>query len=170
MAIILPNDCGFLPTLRAHGVGVVVPDEPVLAEGDVVGVAVGDVEVGDGLWVGVVVVGVGVGVVVAGAGVLVAGVGVVVLGVGMVVLGVGEAGADGDDRPPWAPPTRLGPCAWWPLPVNMSAIASTATPATATAPPVAIPAANARRSRRYSVRRRSRSQPGNAARRAAQLL
>jgi hypothetical protein len=135
---------------------VAVPDEVVLAEGEGVGVAIGVVEVGDGLWVGVVVVGVGVGV--------------VAVVVAVVVLGVGEDGADGDDRAPCAPPTRLGPCTWWRLPGNLSAIASTATPATATAPPMAIPAANALRSRRSSVRRRSRSQLGSAARRAAQLL
>src|SRR5271166_3200643 len=49
-------------------------------------------------------------------------------------------------------------------------MAAMATATTATAPPVAAPAANARRSRRYSVVRRSRSQAGSAARRAAQLL
>ena len=51
---------------------------------------------------------------------------------------------------------------------------STATVITAqsavTSPPVAAPMAKARCSRRYSVRRRSRSQGGREARRAAQLL
>ena len=76
---------------------------------------------------------------------------------GAVVAGVPRAG-----------PTRLGPVTWWPP--SISAIASAATRASATAPPVAIPAANVRRSRRYSVRRRSRSWAGSAARRAARLL
>ena len=42
--------------------------------------------------------------------------------------------------------------------MNNRATAAIATPTTATAPPVATPAANERRSRRYSVRRRSRSE------------
>jgi hypothetical protein len=76
----------------------------------------------------------------------------------------GVAGVD----VPWAGPTRFGVCTA--CPVKSRARAAIAMPSTATAPPVAIPAANARRSRRYSVRRRSRSQAGSAARRAAQLL
>ena len=104
-----------------------------------------------------------------------------VLGLGLV-LGVGVALADGEvegegerdgvagaEVVPCAGPTRFGPCTgWWP--VNSRATAAMATPRTATAPPVATPAANERRSRRYSVVRRSRSQAGSAARRAAQLL
>ncbi len=84
-----------------------------------------------------------------------------------------DAGDDAGDEglavlPPWAGPSRSGDCAWWP--VKNSAIAAAATPRTATAPPVATPAANVCRSRAYSVRRRSRSQAGSVARRAAQLL
>ncbi len=91
-----------------------------------------------------------------------------------VVVADGEADGerDGDagaELLPRAGPTRFGVCAGgWP--VNSKARAAMATPRTATAPPVATPAANARRSRRYSVVLRSRSQAGSAARRAAQLL
>ena len=109
----------------------------VLAVGDgsvAVGLAVGlDVGVPDG-----VSVGLGVGVLVGvAAGVL------DVLVLGVLVLGAGD-----DGGAPRAGPTRLGPCTGWRLPVKSSTIASANTPATATAPPVAIPAANARRSRR----------------------
>jgi hypothetical protein len=162
---------GGSPPPRAPTAAQGVDDVLVVAEGEgdcVVGVAEGGVDGGDELWVGVVVVGVGVGVVVVPVGVVAVGVG---MAVGVREDGaVGEAGAAGDERAPWAGPKRLGPCTGWRLPVNKSAIARAATPATATAPPVATPAANARRSRLYSVRRRSRSQPGRAARRAAQLL
>ena len=110
----------------------------------------------------------------------------VVLGVEVVVVGEADgedvevAVADGEVEgvvdevagaagPPWAGATRFGVCTcWWP--VNSRTTAAIATPSTATAPPVATPAANARRSRRYSVARRSRSLAGRAARRAAQLL
>ena len=69
---------------------------------------------------------------------------------------------------PWAGPTRFGVwTCWWP--VNSRATAAMATPTTATAPPVATPAANERRSRRYSVRRRSRSEAGSAARHSTPL-
>ncbi|HYB86109.1 MAG TPA: glycosyltransferase, partial [Streptosporangiaceae bacterium] len=87
----------------------------------------------------------------------------------VVVAGVVEgAGVDVVAGGDWTGPTRLGPVPR--RPVSMSTIASAATVVTATALPVASPAAKARRSRRYSVRRRSRSQAGSAARRAAQLL
>ena len=78
----------------------------------------------------------------------------------------GVAGAAGVVGLPWAGETRFGVCTcWWP--VNSRTTAAITTPSTATAPPVATPAANARRSRRYSVARRSRSlawQGGPAAR------
>src|ERR1700689_4023224 len=73
------------------------------------------------------------------------------------------------EQVPWAGPTRLGGWTAW-LPVKRRAMAAIATPRTATAPPVATPAAKEWRSRRYSVRRRSRRSAGRAARRAAQLL
>ena len=72
-----------------------------------------------------------------------------------VVDGVvdGVAGAAGATGLPWAGATRFGVCTcWWP--VYSRTTAAIATPSTATAPPVATPAANARRSRRsrrYSV-------------------
>ncbi len=65
---------------------------------------------------------------------------------------VAEVGAEGDEVAPWAGPTRFGVWAGWP--VNSSATAAMAMPSTATAPPVATPAANERRSRRYSEARR----------------
>src|SRR5690348_9912026 len=81
----------------------------------------------------------------------------------------GERDGDAGAEVPRAGPTRFGVCAGaWP--VNRRARAAMATPSTATASPVATPAANVRRSRRYSVVRRSRSQDGSAARRAARLL
>ena len=86
------------------------------------------------------------------------------VGVG-VVEGAGVDVVAGGD---WIGPTRLGPVLR--RPVSISAIASPATAPTAITPPVAMPAAKAWRSRRYSVWRRSRSQAGSAARRAAQLL
>ena len=93
-----------------------------------------------------------------------------VVGVGVADGGRDEGGELDGGRPevPWAgrPGSAAGP-GW---PVNSRARAATTTPRTATAPPVATPAANERRSRRYSVVRRSRSQAGSAARRAAQLL
>ena len=130
-----------------------VADDPVG-----VGVAVADgvtVELGDELGVGVLVVGEIDGDVVG------------------VVVADGEVDGERDGvagaELPRAGPTRSGGCtAGWP--VYSRARAAMATPRTATAPPVATPAANERRSRRNSVVRRSRSQAGSAARRAAQLL
>jgi hypothetical protein len=137
--------------------GLVVPD-------------VGVPTVGDGL-VGAVVVGATVVVLVVGVlvvGVTVDGEGLgVEVGEAAEVVGAGVLGAD-DGVVPCTGVTRLGVLTW--RPVSRRTIASAATAVTATALPVAIPAANARRSRRYSVRRRSRSQAGRAARRAAQLL
>jgi hypothetical protein len=108
-------------------------------------VGVGEV---DGVGVGVVVVvGVGLGVgVVDGEG---DAVGVVV----GVVDGEGEWVGVAEEEVPWAGPTRLGGWTAW-LPVKRRAMAAIATPRTATAPPVATPAAKEWRSRRYSVRRR----------------
>ena len=140
--------------------GVTVGDgEPVgltVAVGDMVGVPVtvgvvvtlGDT-VGEVVGVGIAV-GVAVGVEVTGVGVL--------DGAGVVVV------TDGD----WIGRMRLGPGIR--RPVSISAIAAAATTPTAIAPPVETPVAKACRSRRYSVSRRSRSQAGSAARRAAQLL
>ncbi len=59
---------------------------------------------------------------------------------------------------PWAGPTRSGVCTRWRLGARKRNMAAATTPSTATTPPVAAPAAKARRSRRYSVCRRSRSQ------------
>src|SRR5215467_1515747 len=88
-------------------------------------------------------------------------------------VGVGEAVWEwcgcGVDVWPWAGPTRFGVCTCL-LGVSSSTSAPTTTAATATAPPVAAPAANARRSRWDSVRLRSRSHCGSEARCAAQLL
>src|SRR6266480_3381336 len=125
-------------------VGVPVGDRV----GDTVGDAVGDADD---------VVGVGVGD------------GDDVVGVGVAdwdEAGVLDGAAGWEE--PWAGPTRSG--GWTGLSVRSRARAATTTPTTATAPPVATPAANERRSRRYSVVRRSRSQAGSAAFRAAQLL
>src|SRR5271165_847650 len=137
-------------------VGVIVADGDEVADGDAEGdaeeevVGLGDAD-GEAL---VLVLGLGLGVGVALADGLVEG---------------ERDGVAGAEVVPCAGPTRFGPCTgWWP--VNSSARAAMATPRTATAPPVATPAANERRSRRYSVVRRSRSQAGSAARRAAQLL
>ena len=106
----------------------------------------------------------GAGVVVVTAGVT-DGVGVARdVGVG-VVEGAGVDDVAGGD---WTGPTRLGPVLR--RPVSNSAIASPTTVPTAITPPAAMPVAKACRSRRYSVARRSRSQSGSAARRAAQLL
>ena len=90
-------------------------------------------------------------------------------GVAVAVADGEREGAAGAELVPCAGPTKSGDCAGG-RPVKSRARAAMATPRTATAPPVATPAANERRSRRYSVVRRSRSQPGSAARRAAQLL
>ena len=68
----------------------------------------------------------------------------------------------------WTGRTKPGPVMW--RPVSISAIAVAATTPTTIAPPIETPVANAWRSRRYSVLRRSRSQAGSAARREAQLL
>ena len=122
-----------------------------VAGGVGVGVGVGDEvadELGDELGVGGLVVG---------------------EGDGDDVVGVGEAegeddgeldGLAGAEVWPWAGPTKSGGWTGWP--VNSRARAAITTPRTTTAPPVATPAANERRSRRYSVVRRSRSQAGPA--------
>lgn len=114
----------------AEGVAVAVVAVGVAGVGETVGVVVAV-----GVTVGVVVgVGVTVGVVVA-VGVAV-GVDVEVAdGVGAGVVAAGD----------WSGPTRLGPVMW--RPVSISAIASAATATTAITPPVAMPAANAWRSR-----------------------
>ena len=132
------------------GVGVGVGEGDKVAEGVAEGVGVGEV---DGEVLGLVV-GLVVGVALADGEVEGERVG--------VALWVGA-------ELPWAGPTRFGvwTAGWL---VNSRAMAAMAMPRTATAPPVATPAANERRSRRYSVDRRSRSQAGSAARRAAQLL
>jgi len=76
------------------------------------------------------------------------------LGLGVEVVladGVAEGERDGvvGAELPWAGPTRFGVwTAGWP--VNSRAMAAITTARTAMAPPVATPAANARRSRRYS--------------------
>src|SRR5271165_1543469 len=128
-------------------VGVIVADGDEVADGDAEGdaeeevVGLGDAD-GEAL-----VLGLGLGVGVALADGLVEG---------------ERDGVAGAEVVPCAGPTRFGPCTgWWP--VNSSARAAMATPRTATAPPVATPAANERRSRRYSVVRRSRSQAGGPA-------
>ena len=121
-----------------------------------VGAVVGDGEivVGDGDGDGEIVVGDGEGL-------------------GDVGEGDGEGGCEwcgaGVDVWPCAGPTRFGVCTCL-LGVSNSTSAPTTTAATATTPPVAAPAANARRSRWDSVRLRSRSHCGSEARCAAQLL
>src|ERR1035437_2224807 len=149
------------PVPHAGGVAGADEDGGVLGEVTAGETVAEDVVVGVLGTVGVTGVVVAVGVA-DGVGVAL---GVVV---GVDVGAVEGAGVDVVAGGDWTGPTRLGPVLR--RPVSISAIASATTAPTAIAPPVAMPAAKEWCSRRYSVSRRSRSQAGSAARRAAQLL
>ena len=129
-----------------------------MAGADEDGGVLGEVTVGETVvecvTLGVADVGETVGVVVA-VGVT-DGVGVALgVAVGVDVAVVEGAGVDTVTDGDWIGPTRLGPVSR--RPVSIIAIASPATAVTAITPPVAMPAAKAWRSRRYSVSRRRRS-------------
>lgn len=90
-------------------------------------------------------------------------------GVGDVELGDGD-GEGLTEMVVCAGTTRSGVCTGCRLGASMRTSAAMIMAATAIALPAAAPAAKARLSRRYSVRRRSRSHVGSDARCAAQLL